>query len=149
MTHSILRNVPVRNEGGFAPPEVTTLLRVEGLTLLVAALVAFQFIGGNWWLFAALILAPDLSMFGLLAGQKKGAWIYNIVHTTTVPAVLGGIALFAGAAWFVPIAVIWIAHIGMDRAVGFGLKYPQLAHATHLGWIGTAKRSVAAPANAS
>lgn len=128
-----------QNNTGFAPPEIITLLRVEGLVLLVSAVTAFHLVGGNWWVFAALILAPDLSMLGLLAGQKIGARIYNTIHTTTFPILLGGIAWSTGVAWLIPVALIWIAHIGMDRAVGFGLKYPALDHATHLGWIGKAK----------
>jgi hypothetical protein len=140
--------MPAHNEIGFAPPEITTLLRIEGLVLLAAAVTAFQLIGGNWWLFAALILAPDLAMFGALAGQKAGARVYNLAHTTSVPAMVGGLAWVTGTLWLVPIAVIWIAHIGLDRAVGYGLKYPGLDHATHLGWIGKTKKRNAPLANA-
>jgi hypothetical protein len=133
--------VPVPNEtSGFPPTEISILLRVEGLVAFVAAITAFQLLSGNWWLFAALILAPDLAFFGVLAGYRTGARIYNIAHTYSLPAVLGALAWLAGAAWLVPIALIWIAHIGMDRAIGYGLKYPELDHATHLGWIGRAKK---------
>jgi hypothetical protein len=124
---------------GFPPAEITTLLRVEGLVLLVASVTGFGYVGGNWWLFAVLILAPDLSMLGLLAGQSIGARVYNAAHTTTLPVLLGGVAWLSGAMWLVPVALIWLAHLGLDRAVGYGLKYPALAHATHLGWIGKAR----------
>ena len=124
---------------GFAPTDVRYLLRIEGLAVFVSTLAAYQLTGGNWWLFAALLLAPDLAMFGALAGQATGARIYNLAHTYSVPVLIGGIALIAGWSAVVPLALIWIAHIGMDRAVGYGLKYPGLDHATHLGWIGKAK----------
>jgi hypothetical protein len=135
------RIVPAPNQtSGFPPTEISALLRVEGLVAFVAAVTAFQLLGGNWWLFAALILAPDLAFFGALAGCRTGARIYNIAHTYSLPAVLGTLAWLAGATWLIPVALIWIAHIGIDRAIGYGLKYPELDHATHLGWIGKAKK---------
>jgi hypothetical protein len=129
-----------RTETGFAPAEVTALLRVEGLAAFAAAVIAFQLLGGNWSLFAVLILAPDLAFLGVLAGPRVGARAYNFAHTYTVPAVLGGFAWFGSASWLVFVALIWIAHIGIDRALGYGLKYPGIDHATHLGWIGKAKK---------
>jgi hypothetical protein len=126
---------------GFPPAEVAAVLRVEGLAMFAAAVAAFHFTGGNWWLFLLLILAPDLSMLGALAGQRVGAWSYNLAHTYSVPLVLGGLGWFSGVSWLLPVALIWVAHIGIDRAFGFGLKYPALDHATHLGWIGKAKKA--------
>lgn len=126
---------------GFPPTEVAAVLRVEGLAVFVTAVAAFQVTGGNWWLFLVLILAPDLAMLGALAGQRIGAWSYNLAHTYSVPLVLGGLGWFAGVAWLLPVALIWVAHIGADRALGYGLKYPALDHATHLGWIGKARRA--------
>jgi hypothetical protein len=125
---------------GFPPKDVTVMLRLEGLVAFIASLYAYQALGGNWWIFAVLILAPDLAMLGLLRGQVFGARLYNAAHTYTVPALLGALAYAAGAAWLLPLAVIWIAHIGLDRALGYGLKYPGLDHHTHLGLIGKAKR---------
>jgi hypothetical protein len=126
---------------GFAPSEIRLMLRVEGLVLLSGSVVAYQYAGGSWWVFAVLFLVPDLSMLGLFAGQTIGARVYNLVHTTTAPAILGGTAFAMGATWLVPVVLIWIAHIGLDRAVGFGMKYPQLDYATHLGWIGKPKKA--------
>lgn len=125
---------------GIPPNSVTRLLRLEGLVGFAATLTAYWFLGGNWWLFALLLLAPDLSFFGLYAGEKTGAKIYNLAHTYTVPAVLGAIGWFGGVHWLVEISLIWAAHIGMDRAVGYGLKYPDFIHQTHLGLIGKAKK---------
>ena len=126
---------------GFPPTEVAAVLRVEGLAVFVAAVAAFHFTGGNWWLFLVLILAPDLAMLGALAGNRIGAWTYNLAHTYSVPLILGGLGWFAGVDWLVPVALIWMAHIGIDRAFGYGLKYPGLDHQTLLGLIGPAKRA--------
>ena len=126
---------------GFPPASVANTLRIEGLVIFSATLAAYQFVGGNWWLFAALILAPDLSMLAAFAGSKVGARAYNLAHTYTVPAVLGALALLAGATWLLPVAIIWTAHIGLDRALGYGLKYPGYDHHTHLGLIGKARKA--------
>lgn len=126
---------------GFPPRAVTALLKVEGLAVFAAALATYHLLGGNWWIFALLLLAPDIAMLGALRGPVFGAHAYNAAHTYTVPLALGAIGWFAGAAWLLPYAVIWIAHIGMDRAFGFGLKYPGLDHHTHLGLIGKAKKA--------
>lgn len=127
-------------EAGFPPVHVTALLRIEGLVVFAVSLAAFHFTGGNWWLFALLILAPDLSFLGMTAGRKVGAMSYNLAHTYTVPVVLGALVWLAGGTWALPVALIWIAHIGVDRALGYGLKYDRF-EATHLGWIGKAKRA--------
>ena len=83
---------------GYPPHSVTVLLRVEGFAALAAAVTAYWFLGGNWWLFALLLLAPDLSMLAFSAGEKTGAKVYNIAHTYAVPAVLGRSAGSAGSA---------------------------------------------------
>lgn len=126
---------------GFPPQEVATILRLEGFAVFVAALFAYQALGGNWWLFALLILAPDLSMLGGLLGPAFGARAYNAAHSYSVPLVLAGLAWLSGAAWLLPFAVMWTAHIGIDRALGYGLKYPSAFDRTHLGPIGKAKRA--------
>jgi uncharacterized membrane protein len=126
---------------GFPPKEVTVLLRVEGLVVFVAALYAYQALGGNWWIFALLILAPDLAMLGTLVSAAFGARAYNGVHTYTIPAIIGAVAWLAGTIYLVPFVVIWIAHIGADRALGYGLKYPGTFHQTHLGLIGKARKA--------
>jgi len=123
------------------PTSVTRLLRLDGLAVGVAAIAAYAVIGGNWWLFAALILAPDLSFLALGLGPRRAAQIYNIAHSYALPVVLGGIGHFAGIDSMVAISLIWAAHIGIDRAVGYGLKYPAAPDHTHLGLIGKARKA--------
>ena len=129
-----------RAEPGFPPVHVTAFLRIEGFAIFTAAVTAFHLTGGNWWLFAVLILAPDLSFVGALAGQRAGAWSYNLAHTYAVPLTLGAVVWLAGGAWALPVSLIWLAHIGVDRALGYGLKYDRF-DVTHLGLIGKAKKA--------
>jgi hypothetical protein len=103
--------------------------------LAAAALSAvfYAHAGASWWLFAALWLAPDLSMLGYLAGPKWGARIYNAIHSYVTPATLAVTAMLLRSPSLVPIALIWFNHIGVDRLLGYGLKYPAGFGWTHLG----------------
>lgn len=112
------------------------LLRLEGLTLFVGAIIAFSMTEQPWWLFALLILVPDLSMLGYLAGSRIGAVVYNAVHVTFGPIVLTVVGLLFGDLPVLGVAMIWLAHIGIDRAIGYGLKYGKGFGFTHLGRIG-------------
>ena len=111
------------------------LLRLEGLVVAVATAVLFARTGASWWLFA-LWLAPDLSMLGYLAGPCRGARIYNAFHTYVAPGVLALCSLLPGAHGALPLALIWANHIGVDRLLGFGLKYADGFGFTHLGRVG-------------
>jgi len=117
-------------------PAMRTTLRLEGAALGLGAIAAFAFADGPWWLFALLVLAPDLAMLGYLGGSRTGAIAYNAAHHWAGPVVLGVVGIGAGSppAW--QAALIWAAHIGLDRALGYGLKYASAFHATHLGPIG-------------
>ena len=112
------------------------LLRLEGLTLLAVATLLYAVWGVSWWIYAVLFLAPDLSFLGYLAGPRVGALVYNAAHSYMAPMAL----MVAGTAFWPPlalsIAIIWLAHIGFDRALGYGLKYSDGFTFTHLGRIG-------------
>jgi Domain of unknown function (DUF4260) len=92
--------------------------------------------GAGWWLFAALWLVPDLSMLGYLAGACQGARIYNAFHTYIAPGVLAVCSLLPGAHIALPLALIWVNHISVDRLLGYGLKYGNGFGFTHLGPVG-------------
>ena len=117
-------------------PRSVVLLRLEGLALGALAVWGFALTGASWGLFAALALAPDLGMLGYLASPSAGAVAYNAVHTYLAPAVLVALAVPLGWAWGVPVALVWVAHIGVDRALGYGLKSPESFQRTHLGAVG-------------
>ncbi|MEW5769453.1 MAG: DUF4260 domain-containing protein [Pseudomonadota bacterium] len=115
---------------------VRYVLRLEGLCVLIAALVVYSKLGQGWGAFALFFLVPDLSFFGYLAGPKVGAITYNVAHSY-----LGAMAcLMAGfglpAPMLLSAGIIWFAHIGFDRALGYGLKYAEGFGFTHLGRIG-------------
>jgi Domain of unknown function (DUF4260) len=108
------------------------LLRLEGMVVLAAAVALYFDAGFGWLLLLVLFLAPDLSMLGYLAGPRVGAASYDIVHTYALPVALGAVGVVAGAELATQLALIWLAHIGMDRALGYGLKYPTGFKDTHL-----------------
>ena len=108
------------------------LLRLEGAVTLAAAIVLYVNMRGSGWLFAVLLFAPDLSMLGYLANPRAGSVVYNAVHTLMVPAAVMALALVFHSDLAAQIGVIWLAHIGMDRALGFGIKYPTVFEDTHL-----------------
>jgi hypothetical protein len=108
-------------------------LRLEGLAVLILALLLYYRGGHSWLVFAVAFLAPDLSVISYLGGARAGAIGYNAAHSYLGPALIAALALFTVR---LPVAaLIWIAHIGLDRAVGYGLKYPTAFDATHLGHL--------------
>ena len=115
---------------------VKTLLRIEGLTLFAAMLVLYGSWGGSWWIFAILFLAPDLSFVAYLIDPKTGAFVYNAAHSYLAPVALLTLGFAIGEPLILSIAMIWLAHIGIDRALGYGLKYEAGFGFTHLGRIG-------------
>lgn len=117
------------------------LLRLEGVLLGGLSVWLFARTGVSWWLFAGLILAPDLAMLGYLSGPRLGSAIYNAAHSLIGPALLGVAATAAGSTMMLAMALIWAAHVEFDRALGYGLKYATRFADTHLGVIGPARRT--------
>ncbi len=120
----------------------TRFLRLEGLTLLAIAVVVYRWLhlhdasALGWGWFFALFLAPDIAMVGYLRSTTLGANLYNVAHTETAAAVLLGVGWFGSSAITASIALIWFAHIGFDRAAGYGLKFVTAFNDTHLGRVG-------------
>lgn len=108
------------------------LRRVEGAAIGVAATLVFAQLSGNWWLFAGLLLLPDIAMLGYLAGSRIGAQAYNALHNYVMPICLGFAGVVFEAQLLVTIGAIWVAHIGFDRALGYGLKRDTGFKHTHL-----------------
>jgi hypothetical protein len=110
-----------------------TWLRAEGLALAAAGLVVHGTTGAPWWLVPALFLVPDLAALGYLAGNRVGAWSYNLAHTAPLSVAL----LAAGLGWDVTAltvaGAVGLVHIGLDRALGYGVKYDEGFGHTHLG----------------
>jgi Domain of unknown function (DUF4260) len=108
------------------------LLHLEGAAILAVSLLAYHWSHGSWLQFAVLFLAPDLSMIGYAANARVGAIAYNAAHTYVAPLALVVYAFEADRPAVLACALIWIAHIGLDRMLGFGLKYPTRFKDTHL-----------------
>jgi Domain of unknown function (DUF4260) len=123
----------VVSEPALIPTPVVHLLRIEGLAVAVISALLYAHTGASWWLFAALWLAPDLSMLGYLGRSCRAARIYNAAHTYTVPITLAVSGLVFHAPGLLPFALIWANHIGVDRLMGYGLKYSTGFSSTHLG----------------
>ncbi len=96
--------------------------------------------GHNWWLFAGLFFVPDLAFLFYLAGPRVGALAYNLSHSTSGPILLGCFGLVADAILAQMVALVWIAHVGFDRMLGYGLKYSTGFADTHLGTLGGSRR---------
>lgn len=119
---------------GSAAGPVRLWLRLEGLGVLVLATYLFAWGGHSWMLYAMLFLFPDLAFAAYLAGPRIGAFVYNLLHSYLLPSALAIGLVATGRPAVLPL--IWIAHIGFDRLLGYGLKYPSAFSDTHLGRIG-------------
>ena len=115
---------------------VRMLLRLEGLALLTGMTLLYWIWDGSWWVYAILFLAPDLSFAGYLGRPEVGAMIYNAAHSYLTPMALMTFGFATAVPLILSIAMIWLAHIGFDRALGYGLKYGHGFGFTHLGRIG-------------
>lgn len=108
------------------------LLHIEGAAVLLTACVGYHQLHGSWLWFALLILTPDLFMLGYIVNKAVGAAIYNLAHTYTAPLLLFTIFWLAGQESYSWLVLIWLAHIGLDRMLGYGLKYETAFKDTHL-----------------
>ena len=109
------------------------LLKAEGLAVFALATFAYSLTGQNWWLYLILFLFPDLSFLAYTAGNRPGSMVYNALHSYVGPALAGFAGYRAGQPAVAAVALIWTAHIGFDRMLGYGLKYPTGFGHTHLG----------------
>ena len=119
-----------------APTWIRPWLRAEGAATFAAGLAGFLFLGLPWWAFALLLLVPDVSAVGYLRGPRVGAIVYNLAHDLATGVVVAGVGLAIGSVPLAAAGAILVAHSGMDRMAGYGLKFPDAFQNTHLGRIG-------------
>ena len=124
---------------GMTNGAVRTWLRLEGLAAFAAGLAIFGASGGNWLLVIPLLLVPDISAAGFLAGQRVGTFTYNAIHNWVPGLAVLALGMWLAAPAIVIAGAILVAHVGIDRAVGYGLKLPSSFHDTHLGRMGRDK----------
>lgn len=125
----------------------TTVQRMESICIAIFVLALLVAQGHAWWWPLALFIVFDVSMVGYLKNTTWGARLYNFGHSYLTPALLGTFAALLGitgnhVAWLVILACSWAFHIGIDRALGYGLKCPDSFQSTHLGTIGRPKTAV-------
>ena len=126
-------------DAGAVTGGVRILLRLEGLALFAGMTALYAAWGGSWWVYALLFLVPDLSFLAYLSDAKFGALVYNAAHSYMAPVALLTFGFGFASPLTLSIALIWLAHIGIDRALGYGLKYSTGFGFTHLGRIGRQK----------
>lgn len=112
--------------------DLIPLLRWEGLTIGLAAIAAYAILERSWKLFMILIFVPDVAIAGYAFGPRVGAIAYNATHSYLGPAAVGALSWCAGWSDAAAPVLIWIAHIGLDRAIGYGLKHRSGFKTTHL-----------------
>jgi hypothetical protein len=130
-----VRHAAGREGDGIVRSSPRVFLRAEGAVLFALAVFGYARYGSSWWLFPLLLLGPDLSAVGYLAGSRLGAYTYNAAHTYLGPALLVTIGTIDRSPLLLSLGFVWFAHIGMDRAVGYGLKYRDAFAHTHLGML--------------
>jgi hypothetical protein len=118
------------------PTWIRPWLRAEGAATFAAGLAGFLFLGLPWWAFPLLLLVPDVSAIGYLRGPRLGAIVYNLVHDLATGVAIAGVGLAIGSVPLAAAGAILVAHSGMDRMAGYGLKLPDAFKNTHLGRIG-------------
>jgi hypothetical protein len=113
-----------------------TVLRLEGLALFIGMTLLYWIWDGSWWIYAILFFVPDLSFAAYFGGPRTGALLYNAAHSYLAPMAMMTTGFATASPLVLSIAMIWLAHIGFDRALGYGLKYASGFGFTHLGRIG-------------
>ena len=115
---------------------INLILKSEALAAMGAGIVLWIANNGSLWLIVPAFILIDLSMVGYLAGPRLGALTYNAAHNWTVGIALLGIGLWLAVPGLLLAGAILVAHVGLDRALGYGLKLPTGFQDTHLGRIG-------------
>src|SRR5699024_10309690 len=100
------------------------ILHGEGLIVLLMSLYLYWYFDFSWLIFIILLFLPDLSMIAYVKNDQIGAIIYNLFHTYILPVLLFIFSHYTNMHTWMMISIIWLAHIGMDRMIGYGLKYP-------------------------
>lgn len=113
-----------------------TVIKLEELGLFILGIYLFSLLNYQWWWFPALILAPDLSMFGYIINTKTGAFSYNLFHHRGVAVLVYILGCYLRIEIVQLMGIILFSHAAMDRIFGYGLKYETGFKYTHLGEIG-------------
>jgi hypothetical protein len=110
--------------------------RLESICIALLATITFVHIGFDWWWLLVLFLAFDISMIGYAFSKTIGAISYNVGHSYIVPTLFLAMYVLTDQRVWVFIGLLWVFHIAVDRALGYGLKEKSGFEHTHLGAIG-------------
>lgn len=113
---------------------VRWILHLEGLTVAVLATYAYARTDGSWWTYNVFLLLPDVSIAAYLVNPRVGAIIYNAAHTYIAAGLLIALGMSLLPA-MLPYGLIWAAHIGLDRCLNYGLKYPDAFKSQHMSRV--------------
>lgn len=116
--------------------QVLTWLRLEGVAALAAGTAVYATLGGDWLWFVPALLLVDLSAIGYLANPRLGAFTYDLFHNWAVGLTVLAVGIAVGLPVLALAGAVLIAHVGMDRSVGYGLKLSTGFKHTHLGRMG-------------
>jgi hypothetical protein len=131
-----MANITINENSGAATGGVRDLLRWEGVALFIGMTLFYWISGASWLHYALVFFVPDLAFLAYLSGPRIGAGVYNATHATIGPLLLVLFGLLTAEPLPGSLAMIWLAHIGFDRMLGYGLKYETGFRFTHLGRIG-------------
>ena len=115
------------------------IIQAQEVMLCLLSVAALYYFKVPWLYYIILIIGPDISMLGYLAGKKIGAIAYNLFHHKAIGVVFFLLG-FSLENWLLQASgIIIFGHSSMDRAFGYGLKYFTGFQDTHLGKIGQKK----------
>ncbi|MGA8037993.1 MAG: DUF4260 domain-containing protein [Candidatus Acidiferrales bacterium] len=126
----------ITSSSGAVVGAVKTWVRLEAVLVFLLSVLLYSRIGLAWKWFFVFFLAPDLSMLPYLANPRAGAISYNLFHNYALPLAVAAFCVAFQHPAVMPYILIWTAHIGIDRFLGYGLKYPEAFGRTHLGVLG-------------
>jgi len=108
------------------------LIQLEGMIVMILGIYIYFASGYSWWIFLLLLFVPDIFMAGYMFGSKAGAYLYNVSHTFIAPLLLLLVSMMFSMDSLLMVGLIWMVHIGMDRMMGYGLKYKTHFKDTHI-----------------
>lgn len=119
------------------------ILKLEELAMFLASILLLYVFKVEWWWYLIMFIGPDVSMLGYLAGNKLGAWSYNLFHHKGIALLSCAMAFLLklvfplfDSDWIFVLGIVLFGHSSMDRVFGYGLKYENGFKFTHLGEIG-------------
>ena len=112
------------------------LIKLEEAFMFGLSIFLFSKLDYAWWWYPVLIFAPDLSMLGYIFNTRLGAVTYNFIHHKALGIGLFILGVVLADQFLQLTGLILFGHSSMDRALGYGLKYPDSFQNTHLGVIG-------------